>query len=186
MTDDRTRRHVTLMVIPLGVIALGLLAAVLVPYSYPMKWMTVVAPLEDGFSPFHIIYIGAGVLAVSIGLASRRGSTPGHIATVTALITILAATALTAIAVYSFSDGGYWTQVLVFVAPIAITLVITFHALRMRGWDRMLFLCGAFAVAALPFSCPLVPGTLNVFSGGLVYLAADVTVLVLFLRGVVR
>jgi hypothetical protein len=73
--------------------------------------------------------------------------------------------------------------VLVFVAPIAIALVVTFQALWMRGWDRMLWLLGAFAIAALPYSCPLVPGMFNLFSGGIVYLMADLTVLALFIRG---
>jgi hypothetical protein len=72
---------------------------------------------------------------------------------------------------------------IVFLAPIVISLVLTFHALRMRGWDRMSWLLGAFAIAALPFSCPLVPGIFNLFSGGIVYLIADLTLLALFVRG---
>jgi len=179
---ERARRHVTLMVVPLAVIALGLVASVLVPYGYPMKWMTVTMQLED-LSPFDVIYVGAGILAVSIGLASRRGSPPGWVAIVTALLAILGATFMTAYAVKVFADGGYWTEVLVFVAPIAITVVVTFQALRMRGWDRMLWLIGAFAIAALPYSCPLIPGMFNLFSGGIVYLIADVTLVALFIRG---
>jgi hypothetical protein len=178
---DSARRHLTLMALPLAVIALGLFAAVLVPYGYPLKWLVVISPIVD-LSPFLLIYVGAGAMAVSIAVASRRGSPPGHLATAIAILTILAATIMTAIAVKTFSDGGYWTAVLVFVAPMAVALVITFHALRMGGWDRMLWLVAAFAIAALPYSCPLVPGMFNVFSGGLLYLVADVTLLALFVR----
>ena len=170
------------MVVPLAVISLGMFAAVLVPYGYPLSWAAITTPIED-LSPFLLIYAGAGIVAVSIVLAARRGSPPGHVATAIALLAILAATIMTGIAVKVFADGGYWTPVLAFVAPIAVTLPIAFHALRMRGWDRMLWLLGAFAIAALPYSCPLVPGMFNLFSGGLVYLVADVTVLALFVRG---
>lgn len=179
---ESARRHVTLMVIPLAVIALGMFAAVLVPYGYPVQWMTVTTPIAD-LSPFVAIHAGAGILAIAIVLASRRGAPPGNAVTALALLAILAATVMTVIAVKVFSDANAWTAVLVFVAPVAIALVISFHALRMRGWDRMLFLLGAFAIAALPYSCPLVPGMFNLFSGGLVYAAAVLTVLVLFVRG---
>ena len=150
---EGARRHVALMVVPLAVISLGLVTSVLVPYGYPTKWLAATPPLED-LSPFNVIHVGAGILAVSIVLAARRGSPPGIGATVTALLAILGATIMTAIAVKVFSDGGYWTDVLVFAAPIAVSLVVTFHALRVRGWDRMLLLLGAFAIAALPYSCP--------------------------------
>ncbi|CAN5917789.1 hypothetical protein BH11MYX3_BH11MYX3_28220 [soil metagenome] len=182
---DGARRHVTLMVIPLAVIALGLFASVGVPYGHPLKWLAVATPLGD-LSPFHVIYVGAGLVAGAIVLAARHDSPPGRIATVIALLAIVAPTIMTAIAVKVLSDGGYWTHVLVFAAPIAISLVLAFNALRARGWDRMLLLLGAFSIAALPYSCPLVPGIFNLFSGGLVYLAADLTVLVLFIRGLRR
>jgi hypothetical protein len=134
-------------------------------------------------SPFDAIYVGAGILAIAIVVASRRGSPPGRVAIVTAVVAILAATFMTAWAVKVFSDGGEWTPVLVFVAPVAVAVVVTFQGLRLRGWDRMLWLLGAFAIAALPYSCPLVPGMFNLFSGGIVYTMADLTVLVLFVRG---
>jgi hypothetical protein len=182
MTPSAARRHVTLMVVPLAVLALGLVASVLVPYGYPMKWMVVTMPFEE-LSPFAVIYVGAGILAVATVLASRRGSPPGVIATVTAVLAILGATFMTGWSVKVFADGDAWTAVLVFAAPIAVSIVVTFQALRMPGWDRMLWLLGAFAIAALPYSCPLVPGMFNLFSGGIVYLMADLTVLALFLRG---
>jgi hypothetical protein len=171
------------MIIPLAVIAATLFAAVLVPYGYPMKWMTVTIPLEE-LSPFALIQGSAGVVAGALAFAVRRGSAPGVVAIVFALIGTLAATIMTVIAVKVFADAGQWRDVMVFVAPVAITPVLAFNAFRMRGWDRMLVLIGAFAIAALPYSCPIIPGMFNLFSGGLVYLAGWVTVLVLFVRGI--
>lgn len=182
---DSARRHVTLMVVPLAMIAFGVFVSVLVPYGYPLKWLLVTTQL-DGLSPLHVIYVGAGVLAGAIVLATRRDSPPGTLATVIALVAIVVPTFVTALVVKWFSDGGYWTGVLVFAAPVAVALVLAFNALRARGWDRMLLLVGAFAIAALPYSCPLVPGMFNEYSGGLVYLAADLTLVVLFVLGLRR
>ncbi len=170
------------MVIPLAVIALGMFAAVLVPYGYPMQWATVTMPVADP-SPFLAVHVVAGVLAVSIGLGARRDRAPGWGAVIVAIAGILAMTVMTAIAVNTFSDGGYWTPVLVFVAPIALALAMIFNALRAQAWERMLMLLGALAIAGLPYSCPLVPGMFDVFSSGMVYFVAMVTVLALFVRG---
>ncbi|MFN0245536.1 MAG: hypothetical protein ACKV2T_01425 [Kofleriaceae bacterium] len=170
------------MVIPLAVIAFGMFAAVLVPYGYPLQWMTVTMPLED-LSPFLTVHVVSAILAVMIALAARKDVAPGLGPALVALAGILAMTVMTVIAVKTFSDGGHWTAVLVFVAPVALAVVLSFNALRVRGWERMLILLGAFAVAGLPYSCPLVPGMYNLFSSGLVYLAAQVTVLALFVRG---
>jgi hypothetical protein len=182
-TADPAYRAVTLSAIPLGVIALGLIANVLVPYGWPLKWMMVTTSFDDGLSPLLAIYGCAGILAVLIVRATARGTAPKALATVVALIGITAATVMTMITVYFFSEGNYWTQVLTFVAPVAIAPVITFHALRVREWQRMHRLLGAFGIAALPYACPLVPGMFNLFSGGLVYVAADLTLLALFVRG---
>jgi len=185
MTDEiptGARRHVSLMVLPLAVIAIGIIASVLVPYGYPMKWLTVTTPLDE-LGPFHAIHAGAAIVAVSIVVANRRGRPPGIVATIAALLAILVATFMTAWAVKVFSEGNYWTHTLVFTTPVAVALVIAFNALRMPGWDRMLWLLGALSIAALPFSCPLIPGMFNVFSGGLVYFVADLTLLALFVRG---
>lgn len=183
---ERTRRIVALAAIPLGVIALGMFAAVLVPYGWPLKWRTVVTPFDDGFSPFHVIHAGAGILAVAIAVANRRHAPPGAFAVAVALLVIVGASVGTMIAVKGFLDGNYWTHVLVFVAPVAVAPVIAFNALRARGWDRMLGLLGSFAIAALPYSCPLIPGMFDLFSGGLVYFTALVTLLGLFARGLRR
>jgi len=176
------RRHVELMVLPLGVIAVCLIASVLVPYGFPMTWMAVTTPITEP-SPFLLIHVSAGLTAFAIVRASRRDIAPGAFAIAAVLLGILAATVMTAWAVKVFTDANAWTPVLAFVAPLCITPVLVFHALRATGWDRMLGLVGAFAVAALPYSCPLVPGMFNLFSGGLVYVLAVVTLLVLFGRG---
>jgi hypothetical protein len=179
---ERARRHVTLMVIPLAVIALGMFAAVLVPVGYPLQWVPVTMPIQD-LSPFLAVHVVSGILAAMIALAARKDAEPGLGPALVAILGILAMTVMTVIAVKFFSDGGHWTAVLVFVAPVALALVLAFNALRVRGWERMLVLLGAFAIAGLPYSCPLVPGMYNLFSSGLVYLAAQVTVLALFVRG---
>ena len=176
------RRHVTLMVIPLAVIALGMVAAVLVPYGTPLAWLPVTLPLHT-LSPFLVIHVVAAVLAVTIARAARGDAPPGHVATIVALIGIVALTVLTVIAVKAFSDVGAWTPVLAFVAPVALAPVIAVHALRASGWERMLLLLGALAVAALPYACPLVPGVFGVLSSGLVHAVANVTLLVLFVLG---
>src|SRR5262249_36191683 len=154
---DGARRHVVLMVVPLAVIALGLIAQVFVPYTSPLKWMPVVTQLDE-LSPFHVIHVGAGTVAVAIVLAHRRGTAPGVVAVVAALLAILAGTIMTAITVKVAADASYWTFVFAFTAPIVFALVLAFNALRLRGWDRMLLLLGAFAIAVAPYGCPLVPG----------------------------
>jgi hypothetical protein len=59
-------------------------------------------------------------------------------------------------------------------------------ALRTRGWRGWLWALGAFGVAALPYACPLWPGMFNEFSGGLTFLAADATLLILVALGLYR
>lgn len=173
------------MIVPLAVVAATLVAAVLVPYGDPVKWLTVTMPLEE-LSPFALIQASAGVVAGSLAFAARRNSAPGVVPIVFSLIGMLAATVMTGIAVKVLADAGLWTDVMVFVAPVAVAPVLAFNAFRASGWDRMLLLVGGFAIAALPYSCPIIPGMFNLFSGGLVYLAAWITVLVLVVRGLIQ
>ena len=74
-----------------------------------------------------------------------------------------------------------------FVGAIGIKQIFgqygAFNALRTRGWQRMLGLLAALAIASLPYGCPLVPGMFNMFSGGLVFVLAELTIFALFLRG---
>lgn len=182
---DGARRHVALMVVPLAVIAIGVFAAVLVPYGWPIRWMTVVTPLEDP-SPLLLVHVAAGILAVALALAVRRDVAPGVLVIAVALLSTLGMDAMTAIAVKAAADGDAWAFVLGFTAPVAVSLVIAFHALRAPPWDRALLLVGAFAIAALPYGCPLVPGMYNLFSGGIVFLLAEATLLVLVVRGLTR
>ena len=183
MIDAIARRHVTLAVIPLAVIASGFLVAPLVPVGYPAKLWLSVSPYEDGLSPYAMLYAGAAALAVLIALAARGNATPRNATTVIALLTIVATTAPTAVLVDLEARDGDWLRCALFALPIAATIVLVIGALRRRGWPRLLGLLGAVAVAALPYGCPIVPGIFNLFSGGLVFVLADLTVLALFVLG---
>jgi xanthine/uracil permease len=76
-------------------------------------------------------------------------------------------------------------QVLALVSAVVIAGAIgaLVQAFRARGWCGWLWALAAYAIAALPYACPRWPGIFNEFSGGLTFIAGDVTVLVLALRG---
>ncbi|HEY4179528.1 MAG TPA: hypothetical protein VGM90_21960 [Kofleriaceae bacterium] len=173
-----TKSAVTAMIVPLAIIALGLFVSFFVQVG--THWVPVILPVLE-IDVLNVIQIGAGVLAVLLW-RSRDGE-PGMAAVATALVLIVGGLVLTGLATYAFSSVGQWTGAMVFATPLALAPVLAFHALRIRGWDRMLLLTGALALALLSYSCPLVPGILNEYSGGVVYAAAIVGILVLFVRG---
>ncbi|CAN5822944.1 hypothetical protein BH11MYX2_BH11MYX2_26320 [soil metagenome] len=177
MTDSR--RDVTAMIAPLAIIALGFFVSVLVQVG--TRWALVVSPVMEP-DVFNIIQLGAGVLALLLWRAARDGE-PGLAAVALALVLIVGGLVLTAVATYFFSTSGHWTGALVFATPLALAPVLAFHGLRLRGWDRMLLLMGALALALLSYACPLVPGWFNAYSGGVVYAAAIIGIAVLFARG---
>ena len=90
------------MVIPLAVMALGMFAAVLVPYGYPLAWVTVTVPVSEP-SLFLLVHVVAGILAAWIAFAARRDAAPGLAPALVALLGILGMTALSALAVKTFS-----------------------------------------------------------------------------------
>jgi hypothetical protein len=69
------------------------------------------------------------------------------------------------------------------IAQAIASLVL---ALRTRGWRGWLWALGGYGIAALPYACPLWPGIFNEFSGGVTFLAADVTLLILVVIGLRR
>jgi hypothetical protein len=178
------RRHAVLAVIPLAMIAVGFFVAPVMVHLPPR--VIPISPLEDGLTPFTAIYAGAAVLAAMIAITARRGATPGRAMTATALVAIITASVGAVIAVYLAVDGAYWGYALGFGAPVFVAAMVVGTALRRHDWDRVLRLVGAFALAALPFGCPRVPGMFNVFSGGLVFLAADAAVVALCGLGIWR
>jgi hypothetical protein len=179
------RRHAVLAVIPLAMIAVGFFVAPVMLHLPPR--VIPISALEDGWlSPFTAIYAGAAVLAVMIALTARRGSMPSVALTATALVAIVTASVGAVIAVGVSIDAGYWDYAVGFGAPILVGAMVAGAAMRRREWDRVLRLVGAFALVALPFGCPRVPGMFNVFSGGLVFVAADLTVVALCGLGIWR
>ncbi|HEY4057834.1 MAG TPA: hypothetical protein VGM39_14570 [Kofleriaceae bacterium] len=178
MRPEETKRAVTAMIVPLAIIALGFFVSVLVETG--PHWHLVVFPVLEP-DIVNAVQIGSGILAVLLWRA--RDTEPGIAAVATALVMIIGGLVMTGIATYAFSTTNNWTAALVFATPLALAPVLAFHALRLRGWDRMLLMMGAFALALASYSCPLVPGLLDVYSGGVVYAAAIVGILVLFVRG---
>lgn len=179
------KRHVVLAAAPLAVIASGLLVTPLVVVGYPPRMTMIVRPLEDGFSPFFAIYVAAAVLAVMSWRAARRAE-PARSHTAIAVVATIAVLATMAIPVGFYLESGYLGQAVMFALPIAASVWCLVRGLRHRQWTRVVWLLGAFAAAALPYGCPLIPGMFNLFSGGLVFELADLTVLALAVLGVVR
>jgi hypothetical protein len=73
-----------------------------------------------------------------------------------------------------------------FIAPVIIATMavllslaatLTWIAKRRAGWDRWLLLLAAYAVLALPYACPILPGMFNRWSGGLGFLTAELVLL---------
>jgi hypothetical protein len=179
------KRHVVLAAAPLAVIASGILAAPLVVVGYPAHVVMIVRPFEDGFSPFFAIYLAAAVLAVMSWRAARRTEpAPRH--TAVAVVATIAVLATMAIPVGFYLESGYLGQAVLFALPIVASVWCLVRGLRQGGWTRVLWLLGAFAAAGLPYGCPLIPGMFNLFSGGLVFELADLTVLALAAFGVMR
>lgn len=172
------RRAVTAMIIPLAVIALGLFVAVGVKAG--THWLPMIIPVLEA-DEFNALQVLAGLLAFL--LWRDRKSEPGIATVIVALVLIVGGIVLTAVTTYFFSTASLWTGALVFATPLALAPVLAFHGLRIRGWDRMLLLMGALALAILPYACPLVPGMFNSYSGGMLFAAADVGIIVLFVRG---
>jgi hypothetical protein len=179
------KRHVVLAAAPLAVIASGILVSPLVVLGYPEHMRMIVRPYEDGLSPFFAIYLAAAVLAVLSWRAARRPE-PARSHITIAVVSTIAVLATMAIPVGFYIDGGYLGDALLFALPLAVSVWFLVRGLRHRGWTRMLWLLGAFAAAALPYGCPLIPGMFNLFSGGLVFELADLTVLALAVLGIVR
>ncbi len=64
-------------------------------------------------------------------------------------------------------------------AVVLVALGLTIVAWRRSGWNRWRWLLGAYAVMVSLFGCPLIPGFFNLFSGGFVFLAAEILLVVL-------
>jgi hypothetical protein len=185
MSEPIAKRHVVLAAVPLAVIASGILVAPLVVAGYPAHITMLVRPLEDGFSPFFAIYLAAAVLAFASWRATRSAEPVRGHAAIAGGAAVLVVAGM-GFSVAFFFDGGYWGQGALFALPIAGSVWLLIGGLRRRGWTRALWLLGAFASASLPFGCPLIPGLYNLYSAGILFEIADLTVLALVVLGIVR
>ena len=177
-------RAAMLAIVPLAVIALGFITPPVIPHwlwSYGAH-LHFISPFEDGASPLWSIQIVALVLAAITLIDARRRSVPGLGARIIATLGTLAVLHLAVVmVVVAASEAPVLALVSAFVIVAAVTgLVQAWHA---RGWRGWLWMLAAYAIAALPYACPRWPGIFNEFSGGLTFIAGDVTVLVLALRG---
>ena len=85
---------------------------------------------------------------------------------------------LFAIHALGFGEGVRGLVLALAVSLVAPTALLAL-AFRRSGWDRWVRVLGAYALVVAMFGCPLIPGAFNLFSGGLTFLLADATLLVL-------
>ncbi|HUJ62531.1 MAG TPA: hypothetical protein VLX92_28715 [Kofleriaceae bacterium] len=169
MNDRRRARR---SILPLAVIAIG--------YIVPPLLSTGLAPSSafgDGDQLFLGVYAGALVLAVLTDVAARRDAVPGAVSVVIALLAIGAASVPTVPVVCLLIEDRAPVRALGFGAAILAAAAVAALALRRRGWWRWSMLLGAFALAALPFACPVAAGLYNLFPGGAIFLIADLTLI---------
>lgn len=179
---DRARLATRLALIPLLVIALGFF---LPPIVRELR-EAAVSPYEDGgwgallIPPIHLT---AFVLAVLSLVAGYRREAPGVASVVVAILAIVASGALLGVEVVAVGfDDGAAIFTLGAIGISVLTAAVVVVALRRTAWQRWVGLLAAYALAASYYGCPLYLGMFNLFSGGVVFILADVTLLVLTLR----
>jgi hypothetical protein len=144
-----------------------------------------ISALEDGLGPLWAIHITAFVLALIGLVCAKAHREPGRGATIVAAVGTIAVLHVPA-AMMQVVGGDAWRITAVSAGVIAAAIAGIVLALRRRGWRGWLWALGAYGVAALPYACPLWPGIFNEFSGGVTFLAADVTLLILAAIGLRR
>ena len=173
-------RAALLALAPLAVIVLGFITPPILPHAlfhYPAR-VVPESPWSDGASPMWSIQLVALVLGALTLVHAQRRHAPGVAARVVAVVGVLAVLHLPAVMLYlarGDSPALAASSGLVLVA----TAVLAVLGCRRAGWAGWLYLLAAYAVAALPYACPLFPGMFNEFCGGLTFAAADVTLLAL-------
>jgi peptidoglycan/LPS O-acetylase OafA/YrhL len=170
-------------IIPLLVIALGFVTPPVLLHH--RAHVVPISPLQDGFSPLWSIQITAFVLALIGLVCAKARREPGRAATIVAAVGTLAVLHVAA-SMMQVAGADEWRITAVSAAVLAAALAAIVLAVRTRGWRGWLWALGAYGVAALPYACPLWPGIFNEFSGGLTFIAADVTLLILVVLGLRR
>ena len=176
-------RAALLALVPLGVIAVGFITPPIIPHAlWPYRSVQFISPYEDGTSWMWSIQIVAVLLAALTFVHARRRDEPGVTTKVIAVLGTLAVLHLPIVMLIAVG-AEIWPLSLTSAIVVAGTLVALAEAWRRPGWQGWLWVLGAYALAALPYACPLFPGIFNVFSGGLTFAAADVTLLALVVMG---
>ena len=151
---------------------------------------------EQAMSPFEAdgwrallwppIHLTALVLAAITVIGAYRRTAPGTAALVVALVGIVACGSLLGVEVGAIGfEGGLGTAfTLGSLALLGATVAIVWVALRRAAWQRWVGVLAAYAIAIACYGCPRYFFMFNVFSGGVVFIVADATLLVLALRAI--
>ncbi len=177
------RREAVLALVPLAVIVLGFVTPPILPHAlYRMPAQVIpISPWADGASWLWSIQLVALALAAITLVHTQRRSEPGLGARVLALAGVLAVLHLPAVMLYVLR-GELLALSVASALVIAAALALVVVGFRRAGWTGWLAMLAAYAVAALPYACPLFPGIFNEFCGGLTFGVADLTLLALTLR----
>lgn len=167
-----------LALVPLAVIAIGFFVP---PILLSHSRLPVMSPYAEGGSLFGALHAAAAVLA-GVTIACRvRGRAPAGPALWLAVVATIAAGYVPALLLYYTV-----TEAPALAVGAAATVIVALGfgriALRRDGWRRWMALLGAYAVLALPYGCPIIAGAFNEWSGGVTFVAAEVTLLVLVVR----
>ncbi|MBV8758144.1 MAG: hypothetical protein JO257_12735 [Deltaproteobacteria bacterium] len=173
-------RAALLALVPLLVIVLGFITPPILPhalYHYPARVIPI-SPWSDGASWMWSIQVVALALALITLADAQRRSVPGIAARVVAVVGILAVLHLPAVMLYVVR-GELLSLSAASALVIVATAALVVTSFRRDGWAGWLAMLAAYAVAALPYACPLFAGIFNEFCGGITFDAADVTLLAL-------
>jgi hypothetical protein len=183
VSAERDRKTALLALAPLLVIAAGFVTPPILRTPYAAE----IALWEDWTTELWPVHVTALVLAVIGAAAAWRRTTPGPIALGVALVGVAWCTAMLvwAIATMKLMEG-YRLLSLTAIACVLGALALGGLALRRRGWARWTCVLGAYAIAVALYGCPLIPGMFNLFSGGLTFVLADATLIVLAGAAVAR
>ncbi|HEY1556260.1 MAG TPA: hypothetical protein VGF94_15600 [Kofleriaceae bacterium] len=172
---DAERRRAALALVPLGVIAVGLVVPPIV--SAPAH-VAVISPWQDGWQMFWWVHLAAGVLAVLGAVAVWRRIAPGPVIVSIACVAI-AGMLYAPARLLQFAWHDEHALAALFAAELVAGVALLVLAWRATGWRRWMHLLGAYAALTVHYGCPVVTGMLDAFSGGVTFIAALATLAVL-------